>query len=784
VLVHVRLVSGALRLALPALVGIALGAACSTKPPAAGEGLRTAPAPAPVSPAEPAEPVAKPDPREAALAAASVRLLDSEHLLNKPIDDALSRTAFATYLDQLDANKLFLLAKDREALGRYADQIDDELRSGSLDLAHDGSKIFVARVAVVDKLVAALLAAPFNHDDDEAIELDPKKIEVATTEDELRERWRRRLELEVLERVAQLEARLEAQKPKPVASVEPRKPAGRPRPGAMVPGGATPKAQEGQKTAASDPPGHDGAPDDDDDARRTPTSKIPATREGRDAKVRAELAKTYAARFTRLRHPGVFDAASELINAVTASLDPHTTYLPPADKANFDIRMSGSLEGIGAQLRERDEYVEIIELVPGGASWRHGGLSPGDLILAVAADGQDPIDIADMKIDDVVKMIRGPKGTIVHLRIQKPTGAQETVSITRDVVVVEEAYARGAVLTRKGQPAVGYIYLPSFYGGRGAGQRTSAGDVRRLLAEMTASKVGGVVLDIRSNGGGLLGDSIEITGALIDQGPVVQVQDNRSRREVLRDDRPGTQFDGPVVVLVDRFSASASEILAGALQDYHRAIIVGTGATHGKGTVQTLADLSRVNGSKLDLGVLKITVQQFFRVSGASTQREGVTPDIFLPDPAGHIEAGERQLDHAIPWSQIAPAPHDDWAAGWTPSALATRSAARVAKQPTLARMAEVTRILKASRDDTRLPLARAAWEARRKQQRAAIEAASPDLKAQPARLSVTLLDDARPVVPAGPGVATDDRLARWRDNLARDPWVEECVNIVSDMAK
>jgi carboxyl-terminal processing protease len=273
-----------------------------------------------------------------------------------------------------------------------------------------------------------------------------------------------------------------------------------------------------------------------------------------------------------------------------------------------------------------------------------------------------------------------------------------------------------------------------------------------------------------------------MTGALIDKGPVVQVQDNRGRRETLKDDQPGTDFDGPVIVLVDRFSASASEIVASALQDYHRAIIVGTGPTHGKGTVQTLVDLDRVTGGQIELGELKITVQQFFRVSGASTQREGVTPDVLLPDPAGHIEAGERQLEHAIPWSSISPAPHDDWPATWKPTVLVSRSAARVAKQPVLAKIATLTQLLRASRDDTRLPLARAAWEAHRKQQRAAIDAASPDLKSGPARLTVKSLDDPT-LAPRPAGGKTDDRLERWRDGVARDPWLEECINILGDMA-
>ena len=782
------------------VVVLSLGiAACSGKAPGAGEARPPAPgAEAHAAPA-PSEPVAPLDPRESTLAAAAVLLLEHDHLLRKPIDDELSRTAFETYLDRLDSGKMFLLRRDRESLARYADKIDDELRAGSLELGHEGEKIYKARVEVVEKLVAELLAAPFNHDDEEWIELDAKKVEVATSEQELRERWRRRLELEVLEKVAQMEARLEVQAKKDTKAGDaahkvakaPSAAKGKAKPGdgkaSAAGAGRGPRASaDGDRTPPSVEPERDAEGPADDDDPHVPLAQIPPTPEARDTKARTDIAKSYAARFARLRHPGPFDAASEMINAVASSLDPHTTYLPPADRANFDIRMSGSLEGIGALLREHDEYVEVVELVPGGASWRHGGLAQGDLILSVAAEGKEPVDVVDMRLDDVVKMIRGPKGTVVTLRIQKPTGAQETISITRDVVVVEESYARGAVLTRKAGRPVGFIHLPSFYGGRGPGQRTSGRDVAHLLDEMKALKVAGVVLDIRGNGGGLLGEAVTMTGALIDHGPVVQVQDSRGQRETYTDDDKGTDYDGPVVVLVDRFSASASEILAGALQDYHRAIIVGTGPTHGKGTVQTLEDLSRATRSNLDLGVLKVTVQQFFRVSGSSTQREGVTPDVLLPDPAGHLETGERQLEHAIPWSQIPAVDHDTWPGSWKTATLVERSATRVAKQPVLAKMAALTQVLRASRDDTRIPLARAAWQAHRKERRAAFEAASPDLASRPPAFAVKTLDD--PALPApGPGGKpgkADDRLARWRDNVARDPWVEECINILGDMAK
>ena len=707
-----------------------------------------------------AAPTANVDPREAALARTVDHLLEQDHLLHKKIDATVSRAAFDEYMDRLDADKMFLLASDRAALAKYADQIGDEMRSGSLDLAHEGEKIFVQRVDTVDKMIQELLAAPMNHDDDEWVETDPKKMQPAASMDELRDRWRKRLELQVLERVGQMEDRLEKKKK---AEAEKKKP--------------------GKTKADKDAAEHDESSDTEED-RSMPVAEIPPTAEAREAKARTDLAKQYAGRFARLRHPEPLDAATDLVNAVAAVFDPHTDYLPPADKANFDIHMTGSLEGIGASLRERDHYIEVVELVPGGAAWRHGGLAPGDTILAVQNQGKDAVDVVDMKLDDVVSMIRGPKGTVVRLRVQKPDGHEETLAITRDVVVIEESYARGAVLKTKTGVSYGYVHLPAFYGGP-AGGRTASADVRKLLDDLAKRKVAGIVLDIRSNGGGLLQDAVKLTGEFIDKGPVVQVRDSDGKREVLGDTASGTDFDGPVIVLVDRFSASASEILAGALQDYHRAVIVGTGPTHGKGTVQTLVDLDRVAGHKEDLGDLKLTIEQFFRVSGASTQLEGVTPDVLLPDPAGYLDTGEKKLDHPIAWSQIDPVPHDDWKATWKATQLVAKSAARVSKDPLLSKIATANTLLRSERENTRMPLQKTAWETRHKQLQTALDAASPDLVHAPAAFAVTTIGDPdAPAAPPGPGVKADDRPKKWRDALARDPWVAECVSILGDMAQ
>jgi carboxyl-terminal processing protease len=745
------------------LFALVLAAACSPKAPApseTGPQDRSGTAQTQGGPTS-AAPLPAPDPREKALATTVVELFEQEHLLRKKIDDNISKEAFKNYLEALDPGKMYLLASDRDALSKFSDKIDDELHSGSLELAHEGQKTFTARVAVIEKEVADLLAKPFDLTNEESVELDADKVDLAKSEDELRERWRQQLELQTLERIASMEARLKADAEKKAKK------------------DTKPKKDDKKEPAVVEE-------DDEEDKSAPPVAQIPTTPEGREAKAREDLAKTYSSRFARMKNPGQLDAASDLINAVASTLDPHTTYLPPAEKANFDIRMSGSLEGIGAVLREKEHLIEIVEIVPGGAAYRQGGLVVGDLIESVQQEGKDPVDVFDMRIDDVVSMIRGPKGTIVRLRVQKASGQEQTIAITRDVVVIEESYAKGAIIQQKGK-SYGYIHLPSFYGGKGS-PRSADDDIKKLLDEMQAKKVAGVILDIRSNGGGLLTGAINISDHLIDKGPVVQVKDSDGDKEVLSGRVKGVEYDGPMIVLVDRFSASASEILAGALQDYGRAVIVGAGGTHGKGSVQTLADLDRATGGQIELGVLKITIQQFYRPDGDSVQLQGVTPDVMLPDPTAYIDSGEGELKHAIPASKIEEAPFQKWAIQYNMKDLAAASSGRVAKSPILSKIASATAVLRSRKNDTKVPLQKTAWEKRRDDQKAQLDAASPDLKKLAPAFTVKPLEDspapATAPAPGGAAGAKDDKATKWRDNLARDPWVEETLNIMNDMTQ
>ncbi len=690
------------------------------------------------------------DPREPMLAHGVSFLLEKQHLRQRKMDDALSREAFAEYLDRLDPGKLFLLEQHVDALRAYEPLIDDEMHEGNLELARAGAALLAERQTVVAKLVAELLAKPLDYSNEETFESDPDKIVFAKTEQELAGRWRQQLELQLLERLERTEAR---------AALADKPP-------------ATPDADEDE--------------DDDADPRSArkdqELSKLPF--EEREAKARTELATSWAGRFSRLAKQSALAPAETLLNAVASLYDPHTIYMAPADKENFDIAVSGQLEGIGAVLGEDDHYIVVREIVPGGAAFRQGVLEVGDLIHSVAQKDGVAVDVADMPIDQAVQMIRGPKGTVVKLAIEKPDGRTMTIAITRDKVEVEDAYARGALIDLgPSHPPMGYIYLPSFYGdmGNAKGGRTATGDVKRLLESFQARHLTGVIIDVRGNGGGLLDQAGGITGLLIDKGPVVQTRYSDGQQEVLEDEEEGITFDQPVVVLTDRQSASASEILASALQDYKRAVIVGAGATHGKGTVQAVIDLDRLRQDEGEpLGVLKLTLQQFFGIDGDSTQQRGVSPDVMLPDPLAYVELGEQSLEHVIPWSKTTALPFTAWnKVTWRTEQLATRSAERVNRSTVFAAVDKRTVYLKARREQTQVPLQKEAFLAYRKKQREDLEALSPKLNEGPVRLTAVPVD-------ANGKETTGDaskRLAAWKKTIEHDPWLEEALFVLHDMA-
>ena len=651
--------------------------------------------------------------------------LPSIHFSDKQMNDSLSEASFDLYLKQLDFQKRFLLQKDVEELRRYNQEIDDNLKSGNTILPEIGFSILSGRILQAKAIVADLLAQSFDTSRQELYETDSEKLEYVQDLDELSERWRKILKAQVISRYLDL---VEEQKDQEEKS------------------GTEEMWQEATEKVAS----------------------------------------RNAIFFTRLNQETLQDHYDRFFNSITRGFDPHTNYMPPAKKEDFDIHMRGSLEGIGALLREEDGFIKVVRIIPGSASARQGTLLAEDIILAVAEGDAEPVEVTDMRLREAVRLIRGPKGTEVRLTVKKPDGATVIIPITRDVVQIEETFVRSSVLKGPQGRNIGYIKIPSFYrdfemSRNGGVARNSTDDTRQAIQELKKENIQGLILDLRDDGGGSLVDAVDITGLFLESGPVVQVKNSFGTRKVLSDTDEELVYDGPLVVLVNLFSASASEIVAAALQDYGRAVIVGGRHTHGKGTVQTIIDMNEniplLNLQQYDdLGAIKVTIQKFYRINGGSTQFKGVEPDIILPSLYDHLQSGEQYLDYALPWDQVAPVTFPPFQPGSLDiDALRQNSRERVAQDEGLQLIAEQAARSKERIEQTKISLRlddmreerRKANEAREKvgdhfkrfQQDQHNELDSLSLEEQPAE---------------------DDQ--DWQDELRQDAYINEATRIVADI--
>jgi carboxyl-terminal processing protease len=573
------------------------------------------------------------DQNRARLLAYVLRRQVENHFSGKAIDNELSRAAFNLYIKQLDYQKRLLLADEVDQLKVFEDRIDDEINSGRVILAPLAFRLLDNSIARAEKIAEKALEKPFTFNVAEDYETDPEKLTFCKTEAELAERWRSDLKFRTLNRYLTLleDAGIE----------DPLK--------------ATAELQK--KT---------------------------------ELEAREKVRKQYSDYFERLKKETNKDHYDRYLNAFSRAFDPHTSYMPPQSKEDFDISMRGSLEGIGATLREEDGYIKVVKVIPGSAANRQGQLSADDVILAVAQGNEEPVDITDMRLRDAVALIRGKKGSEVRLTVRRLGLKPFVIAIVRDVVIIEESFVKSTLVTDpQSGNRYGYVKIPSFYrdfettrdGGEG---RNSTDDVKAALEAFDEKQMDGLILDLRNNGGGALTDAVGIAGLFLGEGPVVQVRNSDGDAKVLYSDNKKVEYHGPMIVLVNQFSASASEIVAGALQDYGRAVIVGSEHTHGKGTVQVIMDLDksltlRNMREYLPLGALKVTTQKFYRVSGDSTQYRGVIPDIILPDRSRYNEYGERYLDYSLPWDRIEEVEHKEWPPV-DRADLQTRSRERVAK--------------------------------------------------------------------------------------------------------
>lgn len=542
--------------------------------------------------------------------------LPAQHFSHASLDDTLSRRAFDLYLRQLDPRKRFLLQTDVQQLNAFADHIDDELSRGKIVLVDAGMALLNDRILQVEKMIDPLLEQGFDFDQQEYLEIEAKKLEFPQTAEHLRDRWRLMLKMQVLESYFDILEAKGKQQPDLLKTIHPKQ-----------------------------------HPDLLKDAIK---------------KVRESTHRS----LNRLVHQSRQDHYDRYFDVVARAFDPHSDYMAPTSKEDFDIQMSGSLEGIGALLREDEGLIKVVRIIPGSAAEKQGQLQAEDIILAVAEKNGEPVDISEMRIREAVSLIRGPKGTEVRLSVQKPDGTRRIVPIVRDVVRIEETYVKSTVI-KSGKTAFGYLRIPSFYRdfaaqSNGKESRNVSDDTIAELTKLKRQKIGGLVLDLRNNGGGALTDAVQVSGLFLPSGPIVQVKDAQGTIRVLEDEDPDVVYGGPLIVLVNQFSASASEILAAALQDYGRAFVIGGEHTHGKGTVQAMMDMNKnlplFHLQKYDdLGALKLTIQKFYRVNGGSTQYKGVESDLVLPSMFDYLETGEKFIDNSLPWDQVEPVDYVRW---------------------------------------------------------------------------------------------------------------------------
>ena len=653
--------------------------------------------------------------------------LQGAHYDPAVINDEFSEKAFKLYLKNLDANKRLLSKSDVKQLDKFEKEIDDEIKNGTYNLFNASIKLVNKQTTLTEQFFEDILAQPFDFNINEEVDFD-EEIPYAKNDKELKDRWRKYLKYSVLTKLYTDQLAQE-------------------------------KAEE-----------------------KSDTVFTPKPFDTLEYNARKSVLKTHRDYYSRLKRLERKDRLSMYINSITGVYDPHTNYFPPADKENFDIQMSGQLEGIGAQLQEKDGYIKITNIIPGGPSSLQGDLQANDLILKVKQEGGEAVNIVDWRIDDAVKIIRGKKGTKVTLTVRKPDGAEQDITITRDVVILEETYAKSLLLNDKDNVKTGYIYLPSFYADfRNPRGRFSWKDVKAEVEKLKTAGVKGIILDLRSNGGGSLDDVVKMGGLFIDEGPIVQVKEKGRKPQVLADRYAGAEWDGALVIMINEFSASASEIMAAAMQDYGRAVIVGSSSSHGKGTVQRFLNLNQTirNKNIPDLGSIKLTIQKFYRINGDATQLKGVSSDILLPDNYMYIKTGEKEQDYPMAWDQIESASYDSKSYQVKKSVFET-SNARVQSNETFKLIEENARRWEKQRESRKYPLSIAKYALQEEKQKAEgekfeilnkLEISGFEVSNIPSDLEKIKTEESRMKINKD-----------WIKSINKDPYVYESLQIIEDL--
>ena len=679
----------------------------------------------------------KPDPEKDKILIGLVRYaLKQGHYEPHMIDDTFSEKVFTDFIDALDPYKRFFLQSDIDEFAKFKTLIDDQIKSEDLSFYNVVMERFDQRVLESQGYYREILQNPFDFNKDDKFDVDYDKKTYSTSRAELIKNWQNQLKVSTLSRLHE-KIELQESMSKSVASA-----------------------------------------DDSFDAEAEKEVTVKSFEE-LEKESREAAEKSLDDLYIMMTELDDTDWFAIFINTMTIQFDPHTNYFAPKDKKRFDISMAGKLEGIGARLQKRDDYTRVAQLISGGPAWRGGELEVGDLILKVGQADEIPVDIVGMRLDDAIEYIKGKKGTEVKLTVKKIDGSVQVISIVRDIVELEETFVKSSVVEFDDRK-FGVVNLPKFYiDFNERNFRNSATDMEQEIARLKEENVEGLLIDLRNNGGGSLKTAIEIAGLFISDGPVVQVKYRGEKPNIRVDKDKKIQWDGPLVVLVNELSASASEIFAAAMQDYNRAVIIGSKQSFGKGTVQNVLPLNNYFKYDKDLGALKMTIQKFYRINGGSTQLKGVVSDIAMPDKYTYFEIGERDEKNPLSWDKIEPAEYTPVDVYENFHTVVNNSKKRIADNPHFIIIDENAKWLKQGRDNTLIQLNYEEFK-NEIDQREKESKAFDDIALYESNLTFDSPQYELPMMEQDSILAKKREI--WHENLKKDIYVEEALTVLSEL--
>jgi len=658
-------------------------------------------------------------------------VLEQWHYSPKDINDEFSEKVFDDFINSVDPLKRYLYQSDINDFKKYKTQIDDQIKNKDLTFFNLVYERLMKRMEEGEALSLAIIEKPFDYSKIELLSTDYEENPYTNSKKEMKNRWRKQLKYSTIDHYDdELSDNSDVNDSLSLKDIKPK------------------------------------------------LSKKEAEKEARE-KTKEFLIDYYAFMDDLERK----DWFTNYLNAIVEVFDPHTAYYAPRDKEVFDQRISGKLEGIGARLQKKNNEVKIMSLISGGPAWRGQELEAGDVILKVAQEkDKEATSIAGMRLDNAIKLIKGPKGTIVKLTIRKADGTETVIQIKRDIVELEETYAKSSVIKKENR-TFGIINLPSFYVDFKdySESRNASSDVKKEIIRLKKQGMEGLVIDLRNNGGGSLQTVVDMTGLFIKDGPIVQVKSSGKKKDVLKDKDSSIIWDGPLVILVNELSASASEILAAALQDYKRAIIIGSSQTFGKGTVQNVMDLNRFmrNNTFGDVGALKLTTQKFYRINGGSTQLEGVKSDVVVVDRYSFIDIGEKDQDNPLPWDKISAANYTAWDGFINYKETISKSNARMSSNTQLQLIEKQAKWIKKQSEEKEASLNYSDYLAEKEKIKKTGEQFEA-LNKYKTNLSFTSLPYETNLI------EKDSILGKkretWHKYLAKDVYIEEAVNVLEDL--